>query len=87
MLFHVNLSKAFWGEVVNTAVYVLNRSLSIAIEFKTPYEKWTGHKSSLKHLRVFGCIAYAHVKQGKLEPRAQKCIFIGYPASIKEYKL
>ena len=87
MLFHANLSKAFWGEAVNTTTYVLNRFPSAVIEFKTPYEKWTRHKSSLKHLRVFECIAYAHVKQGKLEPRAQKCIFIGYPAGVKGYKL
>lgn len=26
MLFHANLSKAFWGEAVNTVAYVLNRS-------------------------------------------------------------
>ncbi|WVZ81331.1 hypothetical protein U9M48_028721 [Paspalum notatum var. saurae] len=29
-------------------------------------------------LRVFGCTAYAHVDNGKLEPRAIKCIFLGY---------
>jgi hypothetical protein len=27
-------------------------------------------------LRVFGCTAYAHVDNGKLEPRAVKCIFL-----------
>jgi len=87
MLFHANLSKAFWGEAGNTAAYVLNRSPLAAIEFKTSYEKWTCHKPSLKHLRVFGCIVYAHVKQGKLEPRAHKCIFIGCPVGVKGYKL
>ena len=66
MLFHANLSKAFWGEAVNTAAYVINRSPSTAIGFKTPCEKWIGHKPSLEHLRVFVCIAYAHVKQRKL---------------------
>lgn len=87
MLFHANLPKAFWGEAVATVAYVINRSPSAAIDFKTSYEMWTGHKQSLDHLRVFECLAYAHIKQGKLEPRAKRCLFIGYPTGVKGYKL
>ena len=54
-----------------------NRSLSFAIELKTPMEMWSGHPANYENLRIFGCIAYAHVKQRKLEPRAKKCIFFG----------
>lgn len=35
---------------------------------------------------MFGCIAYVHTKQGKLEVRAKRCDFIGYPPNIKGYK-
>ncbi|RDX87465.1 hypothetical protein CR513_31061, partial [Mucuna pruriens] len=28
---------------------------------KTPDEAWSGRRSSIKHLRDFGCIMYAHV--------------------------
>ena len=87
MLIHIRLSKSFWGEAVTTAAYVINRSPSAAIGFKTRYEMSHGHKPSLEHLRVFGCIAYTHVKQGKLEPRAKRCLFIGYPKGVKGYKL
>ena len=38
-------------------------------------------------LRIFGCTTYAHVKQGKLEPRALKCAFLGYLDGTKGYKL
>ncbi|CAD6247489.1 unnamed protein product [Miscanthus lutarioriparius] len=38
-------------------------------------------------LRVFGCTAYAHVDNGKLEPRAIKCMFLGYGYGVKGYKL
>ncbi|KAA0060051.1 retrotransposon ty1-copia subclass [Cucumis melo var. makuwa] len=38
---------------------------------------------SLDHLRVFGCLAYAQVKDGKLNKTALKCMFIGYPQGVK----
>jgi hypothetical protein len=47
----------------------------------TPEEKFTGKKPNVSHLRVFGCIAYVHVsdeKRSKLNPKVEKCIFIGY---------
>lgn len=39
------------------------------------------------NLGIFGCLAYVHVKQDKLEPRALKCMFIGYPDGEKGYKV
>ena len=36
---------------------------------------------------MFGYVAYAHVNQGKLEPRAKRCMFVGYTAGVKGYKL
>jgi hypothetical protein len=38
-------------------------------------------------LRVFGYTTYAHVDNGKLEPRAVKCVFLGYGSGVKSYKL
>ena len=36
MLFNANLSKHFWAEAVTTAAYLVNRSPSVALHFKTP---------------------------------------------------
>ncbi|KAG8498865.1 hypothetical protein CXB51_005704 [Gossypium anomalum] len=33
--------------------------------------------------RIFGCPAYAHVDNGKLELRSIKCVFLGYKAGVK----
>ena len=67
--------------------YLINRSSSFALGLKTPQEIWIGQAPSLDHLRVFGCSAYAHVKEGKLNNRALKFMFIGYPQGVKGYKL
>ena len=79
MIIHARLSKSFWGEAISTTTYVINRSPSAAIGFKTPYEMWTGQKPNVDHIRVFGCIAYAHSKQGKLDPRAIRVLVYRIP--------
>jgi len=55
-----------------TAVHLLNRSPTKALDSKTPYEAWHRRKPVVSHLRVFGCLAFAkelnHV--GKLDDRS-----------------
>lgn len=51
----------FWGEAIRTAVYLLNRSPTKALDSRTPFEVWHGKKPKVSHLKVFGCVA--HVKQ------------------------
>lgn len=81
------LPKLFWGEATKTASYLINRSSASAIHFITPEEKWKGKSVDFSNLRVFGCTAFAHQSEGKLEPRALKCVFLGYGEGVKEYRL
>jgi hypothetical protein len=37
----------FWGEAVVTVVYILNRSPTKALNDRTPYEAWHGHKPTV----------------------------------------
>jgi len=60
MLDDACLSNQFWAEAVNTAVYLKNISPTKALSNRTPYETWHGQKRTLKHLRVFGCLAFVH---------------------------
>lgn len=87
LLSNAGLSKEFWGEAVMTAAYLVNRCPSSTISFKTPLEKWTDKPPNLENLRVFGCVAYAHSREGKLDKRAKKCMFLGYPQGIIGYRL
>ncbi|KAL5567862.1 hypothetical protein UlMin_024437 [Ulmus minor] len=70
MLVGSGLSNMFWGEALMTAYYIVNQSPSTAIDLKTPNEMWFGKPKSYSNMRVFGCLAYTHQNEGKLEPRA-----------------
>lgn len=61
MLLSRNLQTRLWAEAVNTAVYLLNRSLGARSNEATPFELWTKQKPDLSHLRIFRCNAFAHV--------------------------
>ncbi|KAL0318118.1 UNVERIFIED_CONTAM: putative transposon Ty5-1 protein [Sesamum calycinum] len=54
---------------------------------KVPEFVWSGKNIDLSSLRVFGCSAFVFQNNDKLEPRAQKCVFIGYPEGVKGYRL
>jgi len=66
---------------------LVNRSPSTAIDCKTPYEVWFGTPADYSILKTFGCPAYCHVNDGKLEPRSKKYIFLGYAVGVKGHRL
>lgn len=71
-------------------MYLLNRLPTKAVKGKTPFEAWFGFKLSVSHVRVFGCINYAHVlvvKRSKLERRSLPSIFVGYSSTKKGYMI
>jgi hypothetical protein len=72
---------------VVTTVYLQNRLLMKSLTSRTPYEAWHGWKSTVNHLRVFGCRAF--VKQlghvDKLADRSCAGVFIGYAEGAKVY--
>jgi hypothetical protein len=56
------LPKTLWFKASRCAVYVINRSATNALQFKsTPYEMKEGVKPSVKNFRIFGCKAYVHI--------------------------
>lgn len=89
MLFHAELSKGFWAEAINTAVYTRNRLITSATG-ETPYFRCFGEAADVSHLRVFGCMAFAHVpddKRLKFDKKAWKLRFMGYADNEKGYRL
>ena len=85
MMSLTNLPLSFWGYALETATFTLNRAPSKSVE-TTPYELWFGKKPKLSFLKVWGCDAYVKKLQlDKLEPKSEKCAFIGYPKETIGY--
>jgi hypothetical protein len=79
----------FWGEAMVTAIYILNHSLTKALNGRTPYEPWHGCKPTVSHLRVFGCLAFGkeldHI--GNFDDMSTPGVFIGYTEGSKAYRI
>jgi hypothetical protein len=74
---------------VVTTVYILNRSLTKALNWMTPYEAWHARKPTVSHLRVFSCLAFTKELGyiGKLDNRSTPGVFIGYAEDSKAYHI
>ena len=80
----------YWAEVVHCATYILNRCPMKVVMNRVLEEAWSGIKQFVTHMRVFGCVDYAHIPdqlRKKLDSKGEKCIFIGYNEKSKAYRL
>ncbi|XP_068504229.1 uncharacterized mitochondrial protein AtMg00710-like [Phaseolus vulgaris] len=88
MLSNAELDRKFWAEPVTYTQHLVNRLPSSAIDDKTPLEVWSGKPATdYDSLHVFGSIAYYHVIESKLDPRANKTFFMGFSPGVKGYRL
>ncbi|CAJ2655096.1 unnamed protein product [Trifolium pratense] len=93
LLFASKVPNYLWGEAVLTAAYLINRVPSKVLNFKTPIHIFkecfpNDRVSNDLTLKIFGCTAFVHEHKNisKLEPRAIKCVFVGYSPTQKGYK-
>nr|GFC51718.1 retrovirus-related Pol polyprotein from transposon TNT 1-94 [Tanacetum cinerariifolium] len=88
ILSNAELGKEFCAEAVTYAYHLVNRFPSTDIDGKIPFEKWYGKPAKYyDSSHVFGSVAYYHVKELKLDPRAKKALFMGVTSGIKGYRL
>jgi len=88
--FQAHLPLKFWGDCVLTATYIINRLPTRVLHDCTPYEKLLHKAPQYQHMRVFGCLAFASNPSrtgDRFQPRRVPCLFLGYPATQKGYKL
>ncbi|GJY51974.1 retrovirus-related pol polyprotein from transposon TNT 1-94 [Tanacetum coccineum] len=79
-----------WAEAVARACYTKNRSLIRKRHNKTPYELLHDKKPDLTYFHVFGALCYPTIDSedlGKLKPKADTGIFVGYASAKKAYRI
>ena len=62
MLKEKHLSNEYWDEVVTCATYIMNICTTKSVINMILEEAWSGRKQNFVHMRIFVCVAYAHVR-------------------------
>nr|GFC80921.1 retrovirus-related Pol polyprotein from transposon TNT 1-94 [Tanacetum cinerariifolium] len=90
MLIYAQALLFLWAEVVATACYTQNRSIIRLRHGKTPYELLHNKLPDLSFFHVFGALCYPtndNENLGKLQPKADIGIFIGYAPTKKTFRI
>lgn len=92
-LFDAYMPPQYWGESLSAASYLINRIPSRTLDFQTPLDTLNHSliSPSTPNLppKIFGCTAFVHLPphaRHKLQPRALRCIFVGYGLHQKGYR-
>ncbi|GJU90085.1 retrotransposon protein, putative, unclassified [Tanacetum coccineum] len=90
MLIYAKAPLFLWAEAVATACYTQNRSIVYLRHGKTPYELLHDKPPDLSFFHVFGALCYPtndSENLGKLQPKADIGIFIGYAPTKKAFRI
>nr|GFA40609.1 hypothetical protein [Tanacetum cinerariifolium] len=90
MLIYAQALLFLWAEAVATECYTQNRSIIRLRHGKTPYELLHNKLPDLSFFHVFGALCYPtndNENLGKLQPKADIGIFIGYEPTKKAFRI
>nr|GFC15038.1 hypothetical protein [Tanacetum cinerariifolium] len=90
MFIYAQASLFLWAKVVATSCYTQNRSIIRLRHGNTPYELLHNKLPDLSFLYVFGALCYPtndSENLGKLQPKADTGIFIGYAPTKKAFRI
>nr|GEV21966.1 hypothetical protein [Tanacetum cinerariifolium] len=90
MLIYAKAPLFLWAEAVATVCYTQNRSIIRLHHEKTPYELLHNKLLDLSFLYVFGTLSYPindSENLGKLQPKTDIRIFIGYAPTKKVFQI
>nr|GFD28867.1 integrase, catalytic region, zinc finger, CCHC-type, peptidase aspartic, catalytic [Tanacetum cinerariifolium] len=90
MLIYGQAPLFLWAEAVATACFTQNRSIIRLRHGKTPYDLLHSRLPDLSFFHVFGAVCYSKNDSeylGKLQPKADIGIFIGYASTKKAFRI
>nr|GEZ70345.1 retrovirus-related Pol polyprotein from transposon TNT 1-94 [Tanacetum cinerariifolium] len=90
MLIYAQAPLFLWAEAVATACFTQNRSIIRLRHKKTPYELLHSKLPDVSFFHVFGALCYPtndSENLGKLQPKADIEIFIGYAPTKKAFRI
>jgi hypothetical protein len=84
------LSPNYSTKAINCENYIVNHTPTKALKNITSKEAWNKFKPNVSHFHVFDSVAWAHIlgeKRKDLQPKSEKCIFVGYSEDVKGYRI
>nr|GEY32663.1 retrovirus-related Pol polyprotein from transposon TNT 1-94 [Tanacetum cinerariifolium] len=90
MLIYAQAPLFLWAEAVATSCFIRNRSIIRLRHGKTLYDLMHGKQPDLSYFHVFGALCYPTndgENVGKLQPKADIGIFIGYAPTKKAFRI
>ena len=94
LLFQMIVPKTYWEEAILTTTFLINRMPSRVIDFKSPVDVLLKFFPNFKDIetlppKIFGCVSFIHIpkqSRDKHDPRALRCVFLGYSSNQKGCK-
>ncbi|KAK2980072.1 hypothetical protein RJ640_028801 [Escallonia rubra] len=90
LLFQMKVPKPFWADAISTACFLINRMPSTVLNGDVPYSVLFPIKSLFPvEPRIFGSTCFVRDVRPhltKLDPKALKCVFLGYSRLQKGYR-
>ena len=85
LLFESGFPANLWGQLIETATWIYNRTAHSALDYYTPYEKYYGKPPKLSAMRIIGSKCYVgrvKVPEGhKADPKSKIQYLIGYTST------
>nr|DAD31904.1 TPA_asm: hypothetical protein HUJ06_010755 [Nelumbo nucifera] len=84
-----NLPRELWAEAMQCACHVIIRLPPWLGTSKSHFELLFNTKPDVSYFKIFGSLCYVHVtkhSRAKLDPKARKCLFVGYDTHRKRWR-
>ncbi|KAJ0048163.1 hypothetical protein Pint_16235 [Pistacia integerrima] len=84
-MFTMNIPKKLWGDAILTTCYLINSTPLKFLKKNFPHLR----NMTMMDLKTFGCTVFVHIPthlRSKLDPRAERCVFLGYAPNKRGYK-